>query len=304
MQNGLIVKTSGSLYTVRTDEGFVLCRERGRLKLGDVAPVAGDFVKLRTERDGCGVITAILPRKNSLVRPPVANIDKLLIIASTAPPVTEHEFIDSLTVLAEYKGITPVICVNKTDLADGSDIVRLYCSLGYRAYLVSAATGLGIDDLRRELRGAVSVLAGNSGVGKSSLLNTLYPGCTAKTGELSEKIGRGRQTTQRVELYPTGDNGYIADTPGYSAFDAVQMEMTDAERLPFCFPEFADYLGKCRYSDCGHLKDDGCAIRSAAESGAIALSRYKSYQSLLEEMKNAPKAYETEAGKPGKKNGR
>lgn len=304
MQNGLIIKTSGSLYTVRTGDCFIVCRERGRLKLGDVAPVAGDFVEYRTERDGCGVITAVLPRKNALVRPPVANVDKLIIIASDAPPITELSFIDSLTVLAEYKGITPVICVNKTDLADGSEIVSLYGSIHYRAFLVSAVTGLGVDELRRELRGAVSVLAGNSGVGKSSLLNALYPGYTAKTGEISEKIGRGKQTTQRVEFYPTGENGYIADTPGYSAFDAVQMEMTDAKRLPFCFPEFADYLGKCRYADCGHVKDDGCAVRSAAESGTIVSSRYESYQRLREAMQNAPKIYESEAGKPGKKTGR
>jgi len=288
---GLIVKAGRSIYTVESENGPVDCRVRGRLRLGEMTPVAGDFAEITCEKDGGGVITDILRRKNFLARPPVANIDKLIIIASAATPVTAMDFIDFLTALSGYKGITPIICVNKADIAGGGDIAALYRSAGYCAFETSAVTGLGIDRLLSELDGCKSVFTGNSGVGKSSILNALNRDFDAETGDLSEKIGRGRQTTRRVEFHPVGKNGYIADTPGYSAYDAVRMEMTDPERLPRCFPEFTPYLGKCRYGDCGHVKDDGCAIRAAVEKGLIAVSRHESYIRLRGELTDAKKTY-------------
>ena len=304
MPQGKIVKTASTLYTVRETAGVLetaggceaeklhsgenvwLCRPRGRFRRDGIAPLAGDEVLFEPHRDGNGVLTEILPRRNSLVRPPVANIDRLIIVVSAAPPVTARLMIDSMTALAAFKGIEPVICINKTDLAPGAELAELYASLGYATVSVSAADGSGLDALAARLRGAFCVLTGNSGVGKSSLINRLYPGFEARTGGLSEMIGRDRQTTRHVELLATEDGGYVADTPGYSCFDAVEMEMTDAGRLPFCFPEFAGYLGGCRYSDCSHVRDDGCAVLAAVAEGKIAVSRHESYVRLYERVKD------------------
>lgn len=286
---GLIVKTTGPIYGVESDGCFFGCRARGRLRLGETEPLAGDIVEFTAENGATGVITEVLPRKNSLIRPPVANIDKLIIIASAAPPVTDLALIDQLTALSEYKGITPVICVNKADLEPGGELTALYSSLGYKTVLTSAVTGLGLNELAEELSGYICVLTGNSGVGKSSILNTLNRSLNARTGDLSEKIGRGKQTTRHIELFPAGKNGYTADTPGYSAFDSVQMEMTEPDRIPLCFPEFLAYLGKCRYGDCGHVKDEGCEIRAALGRGEIAASRFESYVKLREAALGAKK---------------
>ena len=291
MQRGLVIKASSSAYTVKTERGQVFCRARGRLKLERISPVAGDFVELYIEKVGSGIISSIMPRKNSLTRPPVANIDKLIIVASAAPPVTDLHYIDSLTALCEYKNITPVVCVNKADLVNGEHIVSLYSRLGYNAFATSAKTGYGIERLKQEFSGFVCVLTGNSGVGKSSILNLIDPSFSERTGEIS-RIGRGRQTTRYVVFRSVGDNGYIADTPGYSAFDAILMEMTDAGRIPLCFPEFTEFIGQCRYKDCAHVRDDGCAVRAAVENGTIAFSRYESYLKLRESILNAKKVYD------------
>ena len=299
MPQGKIVKTGSTLFTVRITDGddgrmdgsrcaggVCICRPRGRFRKDGIMPLAGDEVLFELRRDGDGVLQDILPRKNSLVRPPVANVDKLIIVVSAAPPVTARLMIDSMTALAAFKDIEPVVCINKTDLVSGAELAELYASLGYATVSVSAADGRGLDVLAALMRGAFCVLTGNSGVGKSSIMNALYPGFEAKTGELSEKIGRGRQTTRHVELLETESGGYIADTPGYSCFDAVEMEMTDAKRLPFCFPEFVKYLGGCRYSDCSHVCDAGCAVLQAVAEGKIAASRHESFVRLYNRIKD------------------
>ncbi len=288
MPQGKIIKTASTLYTVRPSDGApdCPCRPRGRFRKTGMVPLAGDEVLFEPRADGIGVLTDILPRRNSLVRPPVANVDRLILVVSEAPPVTSRLMIDSLTALAAFKQMEALICVNKTDLSDGKSLIELYTSLGYRVLPLSAADGSGFEALRDCLRGAFCVLTGNSGVGKSSIINRLYPDFGARTGDLSERIGRGKQTTRHVELVATEDGGYLADTPGYSSFDAVEMEMTDAARLPYCFPEFADYLGQCRYSDCSHVRDDGCAIRQAVAEGKIAASRHESFVRLYECVKD------------------
>ena len=287
MTEGLVVSVEGDLFTVETASGPVRAAARGRLRRGGSRPLAGDRVSLAPADGGrtAFVIAAIAPRRNSLIRPPAANLDTLLIVASAAPPATTFRFIDALTVLAESRGIRPLLCVNKTDLDPGRELTAVYervCPV----FPVSARTGTGLDALRQALAGGVSLLAGNSGVGKSSLLNALDIGAEAEVGDLSARIGRGRQTTRSVRLHPLPGGGYLADSPGYSAFDAEEMELTDVppEALPACFPEFRPFLGACRWKDCGHAGDEGCAVCAAAASGLVPPSRHASYVSLRADL--------------------
>lgn len=287
---GRIIKATGQQFTVCGEEGRFLCRARGRFRLEGGYPLAGDFVTVLPDREqeGFGTIAKVEPRRNRLVRPPVANVDRLLIVASLAPPVTPQTLVDYLTVLAEYHGIVPVICFNKIDQKDAGHAALQYRLLGYPALAVSAATKEGLPQLAEALAGGLTVLTGHSGVGKTSLLNALVPGFAARTGEISERIGRGRQTTRHVELLPWAE-GYVADTPGYSSFDAVEMEMTEKERLAWCFPEFRPYLGRCRYNDCTHVTDEGCAILEGLAAGDLLPGRHDSYCRLYERLKDVQK---------------
>ncbi len=287
---GRIVKATGSHFVVIGPEGELTCRARGKFRLEGEFPLAGDFVEAVPDgtAEGMGVIKALLPRKNRLVRPPVANVDRLLIVASLAPPVTTLTLVDYLTALAEYHDIVPLICFNKTDIADAKETAARYRALGYPAVAASAKTGEGLSELAEALSDGLTVLTGESGVGKSSLLNALSPNLSARTGEISAKNGRGRQTTRHVELIPFG-NGYVADTPGYSSFDAVEMDMTEKERLPWCFVEFREYLGRCKYNDCSHVSDEGCAILQALQDGHISPSRHESYVRLYDRLKEVRK---------------
>lgn len=282
-ETGMIVKTSSTVFEVECGAERIPCRPCGRFRAEHIRPMAGDRVEFdRSE----GVMTAILPRKNSLVRPPVANADRLVIVASLAPPRTADILLDSLTAFALYKDLEPVVVINKSDQEDGRDVAALYSSAGIRSFAVSAATGEGIAALKAflsDLPGGLSVLSGSSGVGKSSIINALGL-ARAQTGELSERIGRGKQTTRRIELMSLG-GGFVADTPGYSSFDPVEMEMTDAGKLPYCFPEFAEYIPRCRYGDCTHVSDEGCAVLEAVKEGKIARSRHESYCGLYNQLK-------------------
>lgn len=287
MTGGLVVSVSGSSFSVKTENGTVNCSCRGKFRRIGLQPLAGDRVVLSPAEEGF-VISEIAPRKNSLVRPPAANIDTLLIVVSAAPPQTPEIFIDSLTALAGYKNIRPVICLNKNDLDPGENLKKIYSPI-YEVFSVSTVTKSGVPELRNALGDGICLLAGNSGVGKSSLLNALLPGISAGVGELSSRIGRGRQTTRRVELHALPSGGYIADSPGYSAFDAVEMELGDLDLLPETFPEFKNFLDKCRWGNCGHAGDDGCAVTEAAENGLISPSRRESYLQLRKTMLQAEK---------------
>lgn len=282
---GLVVKAEGGLFTVKLGEERVLCKPRGKLRLDGAYPLAGDRVAISDAEGGTGHIEEIAPRKNSFVRPPVANVDRLLIVASEAPPVTPPLMTDFLTVLALYKGVEPVVLFNKADLESAEASAAEYKKIGFETICFSALTGQGAEELRAAAKSGVSVLTGNSGVGKTSILNALFPGLSARTGEISANIGRGRQTTRHTELLPLG-SGYIADTPGYSTLSAIEMEITEKADIARCFPEFESHITGCRYGDCAHIKDDGCALKAALAAGEISPSRYESYVYIYESVKD------------------
>lgn len=287
MTEGIILKGIGGFYYVDTADGLIECRARGRFRKTVGKPIVGDRVTLEIQpEDGTGYLLDIAPRKNSLVRPAVANLDLLVAVASAAPPVTDPFLIDKVTAIAVHKGIDALVVINKTDSDPGDELFDTYRRSGIDALRVSARTGEGIDALRERLRGRVAAFAGNSGVGKSSVLNRIDPQFSAEVGAISDRIGRGKHTTRHVELHPIGNGGYIADTPGFSSFETEQMDLVLAEDLQYAFPEFAPYLGQCRFTGCAHVKEKGCAVRAAVEAGEIAPSRHDSYVKLYESVKD------------------
>lgn len=280
MPEGLVMKALSGFYYVESAGKTVACRGRGRLRLDDSAPLVGDRVVFSEDGRGAGSVERVLPRKNRFIRPAVANVDLLIAVASETNPVTDPFLIDRVTSLAEYRGCRTVICVNKADLSADGGFCALYARAGYTAIRTSAETGAGIEALRAAITGSICAFYGNSGVGKSSLLNALEPGLSLPVGEVSEKLGRGRHTTRHVELFRVGP-ALVADTPGFAAFDAEAAELIPKEALAGTFPEFAPYLGRCRFDDCAHLREPDCAVREAVARGEIAESRYESYCRLL-----------------------
>jgi len=285
MPEGLIIKSTGDRMTVLTEDGETCtCRARGRFRLDGTFPLAGDRVIFRISHGDEQLVERVLSRKNYLIRPPVANIKRLCIVASMAPPVTDRLSIDTLTAAAEYNGIQPVIIVNKYDLVPGDELAAVYRKAGYPVFLTSTFRGDGVDELRSFISDGLSVFAGSSGVGKSSLLNQLLPEAGVRTSYISQKIGRGRHTTRHVELFPNGRGGYIVDTPGFSSIDPVQMLLLDKKRLENCFPEFEPYIGKCRYDDCAHTHDDDCAIQKAVDRGEIDRLRHENFVTIYDQV--------------------
>lgn len=282
MVSGTIVKALSGFYYVRTDEGILSCKARGRFRLDGTSPLVGDHVSCSVDANGMGRIDAVSPRKNWFVRPAVANVDALVFVAANTNPVTDPFLIDRVSVIAADSDCEMIVCVNKTDIDPGDQLCSVYRQAGYPVIPTSAATGEGIESLREALRGKVCAFTGNSGVGKSSILNRLLPGLAIQTGEVSEKLGRGRHTTRHVELYALGDDSYIADTPGFASFELEMMRVIPKEELQYDMPEFSPYIGKCRFQDCMHLKEPGCAVTEALRFGAIAESRYRSYERLYE----------------------
>lgn len=281
MPDGVIIKALSGFYYVRTEKETVECRARGRFRLDGSSPLVGDRVEISVDAQGKGRVDKILPRKNFFVRPAVANIDMLIAVASEVEPITDPFLIDRVTTTAEHNGCEVVICVNKTDASDCSRLKDIYSSTGYRVIGTSALTGEGIPELADCIAGKVCAFSGNSGVGKSSILNALEPSLGLKTGEISEKLGRGRHTTRHVEIFPVA-GGYCADTPGFASFDVEQMPPIPKEELQHTFPEFEQYIGLCRFVDCAHMKEPDCAVREAVSSGAVNQSRYDSYRRLYE----------------------
>ena len=257
------------------------CRARGILRKEGNSPLTGDIVEISVEH-GKGMVERILPRKNSFVRPAVANIDMLIVFAANVNPVTEPFLIDRVAAIAGDQEVQVVLCVNKCDLDPAVDLVRIYEHAGFPVIRASAETGEGVEELRQLIRGKLTAFTGNSGVGKSSMLNRLCPELALPTGEVSEKLGRGRHTTRHVELYPLEGDTYIADTPGFSSFDTDQMEIILKENLQYAFPDFSEYIGKCQFHDCSHRSEPGCVVRTAVETGEIEASRYDSYLRLYE----------------------
>ena len=278
---GRILRSLSGFYDVQTQEGLITCRARGILRREGNSPLTGDLVEITVEK-GKGMVEKILPRKNHFIRPAVANVDALVIFAANVNPVTEPFLIDRVAAIAGDQNVQAVLCVNKCDLDPAMDLVRIYEHAGFPVICTSAETGEGVEDLRALLEGKLTAFTGNSGVGKSSILNRLAPELQLETGEVSEKLGRGRHTTRHVELYRLGENTYVADTPGFSSFDTDQMELILKENLQYAFPDFGSYLGKCRFDDCSHRKEPDCAVRAAVEAGDIERSRYESYLKLYE----------------------
>ncbi len=283
MTEGVIMRALSGFYYVRTPDALVQCRARGRFRREGLVPLVGDRVRIAENPDGTGAVDEILPRKNAFGRPAVANVDYLVMLLSAALPVTDPYLADRVTVRCEKNRCGVLLVVNKCDLDPGEKLLDIYRTTGYGVYPVSAVTGQGVEALREAIRGKICCFTGNSGVGKSSLINALAPGLSIPTGEVSEKLGRGRHTTRHVELFDIGDGTLLADTPGFASFGDETETPILPEELAALFPEFGPYLGRCRFDDCTHRAEPGCAVRDAVDRGSIAQSRYASYLRLYEE---------------------
>lgn len=284
--DGLVVKAVRGLWYVETAEGILCCTARGKLRGMKETPLVGDRVSVLPLGGGKGSLEAMLPRKNAFIRPSVANIDALVILCSAVIPVTDPQLIDRMVAIAELKGCDPILCFHKCDLGRAAELVSLYRSAGFQVFETSSETGEGLAELQDAIRGLTCAFTGNSGVGKSSLLNALEPRLTLETGDVSEKLGRGKHTTRHVELFRLSCGAAVMDTPGFAAFDGEEVSLELKERLPELFREFRPYLSGCRYYDCKHGKDEGCAVRAAVETGEISKSRYQSYLRMWDELKD------------------
>ena len=279
--SGRIIRSLSGFYDVQIPGKVISCRARGILRKEGNSPLTGDMVEITVER-GKGMVEKILPRRNSFVRPAVANVDALVVFAANVNPITEPFLIDRVAAIAGDQEVQVVLCINKCDLDPAVDLVRIYEHAGFSVICTSAETGEGVEQLRQLIRGKLTAFTGNSGVGKSSILNRLCPELNLPTGEVSEKLGRGRHTTRHVELYALDKDTYVADTPGFSSFDTDQMDVILKENLQYAFPDFGRYIGDCQFRDCSHRKEPGCAVCAALEAGEIEKTRYDSYLRLYE----------------------
>lgn len=282
MATGIITKALSGFYYVQTDTALVECRARGRFRKDGVSPLVGDRVDIAVEENGKGTVISIHERKNCFLRPTVANLDCMVILASAVNPISDPFLIDRVSAATEYANCEVIICINKTDLNSGDELFNIYKTTGYTLIRTSAETGEGMDALRVAISGKICAFTGNSGVGKSSILNALCPGLNIQVGEVSQKLGRGRHTTRHVELFSLGNGSFIADTPGFSSFEMDKTEYIPKADLQLCFKEFKPYLGNCRFDDCAHLKEPGCAVIEAMKNGVISPSRLESYRRLYE----------------------
>ena len=280
-KTGRIIRSISGFYDVLAEGRLVTCRARGILRKENITPLTGDLVEITVEK-GKGMVETVLPRRNSFVRPAVANVDALVVFAANVNPVTEPFLIDRVAAIAGDQEVPVYLCVNKCDLDPAMDLVRIYTRAGFPVICTSAETGEGVETLRDLLRGKLTAFTGNSGVGKSSILNRLCPELALPTGEVSEKLGRGRHTTRHVELYNLGEDTYVADTPGFSSFDTDQMDVILKENLQYAFPDFAPHIGNCQFHDCSHRKEPGCAVTAALAAGELEPTRYDSYLRLDE----------------------
>lgn len=286
MSRGRIEKALSGFYYVNTGEEILQCRARGKFRRQGLNPLVGDWAEALPLGNGEGMIEAIEPRKNQFDRPAAANIDQLVIIASGAIPVTDPYLIDRISAIATLKGCQILVVLNKCDLDAAEELYRLYRASAIPVLRISAATGEGMQELRAAISGKLNAFTGNSGVGKSSILNSLLPELALPVGEVSKALGRGRHTTRHVELFSLGNDTYVIDTPGFSSFETDELNFELKERLPETFPEFAPYLGNCRFVGCKHVKEKGCAVLEAVKRGDIPTGRHKSYVRLYEELKN------------------
>ena len=280
---GLITKSIGGLYTVEASEGIYECKARGVFRKRNISPVCGDRVDFSLEKDGTGVIDSIGERSSLLIRPPLANLDLLVFVSSTCEPRPNMLLLDKFIAIAEYKKIKPVVVFTKIDKEDPAEYIEIYDKAGITALSVDNTTGRGSEEVKALITGKLSAFTGNTGVGKSSLMKHIFPDRDFETGEISRKLGRGRHTTRHIELFKLEGGGYVADTPGFSSFDTNRYDIIFKDELAACFIEFAKYEGKCRFADCRHIAEKGCAVIEAVSNSEIAPSRHESYVKMYEE---------------------
>ena len=286
MSRGRIEKALSGFYYVNTGGETLQCRARGKFRREGLSPLVGDWVQVRELGNGEGFVEAVEERRNQFARPAAANIDQLVILASAAIPVTEPYLIDRIASIAALKGCQVLLCLNKCDLDSADTLYDIYSRSAIPVLRVSAVTGQGLDALRDAIRGKLSAFTGNSGVGKSSVLNALLPSLDLPVGEVSKALGRGRHTTRHVELFSLGEDTYIIDTPGFSSFDTAEMDLALKQHLPETFPEFAPYVDDCRFTGCTHTREKGCRVLQAVKDGLIPVSRHRSYVRLFDELKD------------------
>jgi len=286
VSRGRIQKALSGFYYVNTGSDVVQCRARGKFRHDGISPLVGDWADIQELGAHQGVLNTIEPRKNCFTRPAVANIDQLVILASATIPVTDPYLIDRMASIACLKGCKALVVLNKCDLDNADELYAIYGRSALSVLRVSAETGQGIEELKAALCGKLNAFTGNSGVGKSSVLNRIDPAFLLPTGEVSRSLGRGRHTTRHVEMFmPDGSTGLI-DTPGFSSFDSAEMNLQLKHELPHTFPEFLPYLEDCRFIGCSHTKENGCAVLQAVRDGLIPESRHRSYVRLYEELKD------------------
>lgn len=282
---GLIIKATGGFYYVLCDDTIYECRARGIFRKRELSPLVGDRVTISVLPDEKGYIYAVHERKNSLVRPPLANIDRLVMVISVAEPAPNLLVMDKLIAVAEHQGVEPVLVFTKCDLEDPTPYSEIYRKAGFSVFEVCSTEHRGTEPVLKMLRGKISAFCGNSGAGKSTLLNEILPHLSLSTAEISKKLGRGRHTTRHTELFAIEDDGWVADTPGFSAIEMERMEIIRKEELQYCFREFEPYLLKCKFTGCSHVSEKGCAVLAAKAEGIIPESRHRSYCAMYEDAK-------------------
>lgn len=284
--DGIIIKGIGGFYYVEAADGIIYeCKARGVFRKEKITPLAGDKVEISVDENNKNSIDKIYERRNMFKRPPIANVDKLVIVSSVCDPRPNLLIIDRLTAVAVYKNVEPIIVFTKNDLQSADEYIEIYKNAGFKTFAVSNETGEGIGEVKAVIENGVCVFTGNSGVGKSSLINRMYPDFALETGEISKKLGRGRHTTRHVELLKI-NNGYIADTPGFSSLDFETNDLIKKDELAFCFPDFSDYIDSCKFSTCAHVNDKGCRLIEAVNSGDVMRSRHESYVTMYNEVKD------------------
>jgi ribosome biogenesis GTPase len=291
MKGRIIRGVGGNYFVYLEDKGLYMCRARGIFRKRNIKPNVGDLVEIDITHEGDkeGNLTRIYPRNNQLVRPMVANVDQAMVLFSIHDPEPNHHLLNCFLITMEQQGIPVMICFNKMDLASEEEMRKLeedYAGCGCRLFFISAEKKVGLAPLEDMIRGRTTVMAGPSGVGKSSLLNCLSSGKQMETGSISRKIRRGRHTTRHSELIHIGPETYMMDTPGFSSLYLTGMEK---EELKEYFPEFHPYEGRCRFLDCVHINEPDCAVRNALEEGAISRRRYEDYCQFYEELRDRKK---------------
>jgi ribosome biogenesis GTPase / thiamine phosphate phosphatase len=293
MAEGKIIKALSGFYYVLSDGEITQCRGRGIFRKNKVTPLVGDYVEFQADNETEGYILKVFERKNELVRPPIANVDQAILVFSAREPDFSTTLLDRFLVLVESKGIDPLICITKMDLLQQDEIREIeeyaehYGSFGYEVVVTSSKTEQGIEELSPYLRDKTSVFAGQSGVGKSTLLNVIKPELDLKTAMISSHLGRGKHTTRHVELIHIGD-GLVADTPGFSSLEFTDIEV---EELPQCFPEMVEASEQCKFRGCLHINEPKCAVKNAVDTGDIPSYRYDHYLTFHQEIKDRKPRY-------------